>query len=555
LPTPSDQAAPATRCRRLRAGSTLAALLTCQAAAAVEKVDVGAPASLVAGEPALLAESPEARGDGVLRAALVFDYTRAPLVLVSDDQTAERVVEGQLWLHALASFSVAHRWLIALEVPALLRQAGDEQPPWPELSPVSSTTALGDPRLTLRARVLGRPDDVALGVGVRASAPLASTDYAGDPGPTLRPFVSLGQRSEAGFSAINLGFEWRKAQALPGVVPTRIGSSLTFSAAAGYALDSARSTRLGPELALVTTVGNGARALDPRSTVCQLLLHLQHRIRGGPFEVGVAFGPTLGRAPGAADYRALLSLMFSPEEPVPPPDSDGDRVPDDNDMCPSLPGEAAEDPMMHGCPAIPSDADGDGIPDTLDACPRTPGATSVVRQRHGCPKPQDRDHDSIADPDDACPDQPGLESTQREQRGCPAPAPPKVTLEREQITISEQVQFETGTARIRDESSTLLEQVAAVLQAHPEIERCEVAGHTDDTGTTELNRELSEARARAVVSWLTGHGVDGRRLSARGYGQTRPLTDNDSEAGRARNRRVEFLILRRAAGKPGEEQP
>lgn len=526
---------------------TLAAqqLLSHVSLAAEARVDVQPPASLVAGDPALVAESPGARGDHLLRAALVFDYTRAPLALVSTNQDVHLVVADQLWAHALASFALGHRWLVALELPVLLRETGERQAFAAELAPASQSLALGDPRLTLRGRIWGRADGLALGLGLGASAPLATQAYAGSPGPVLRPFVALGHQSATTFSAFNFGFEWRQSQTLPGIGPTRVGSSLQLAWASGFALDPEHSTRLGPEVALNMTVGNGARLLDPRSTVCQLLLHLQHRLLGGPFEVGAAFGPTIGRAPGAADYRALLSLAFSPEEPTPPPDSDDDRVPDDADMCPSLRGEASEDPMMHGCPPVPSDADGDGIPDTIDACPRTPGEPSIVRKRHGCPKPLDRDQDSIADPDDACPDQPGVASDDAQQRGCP-PAKPKVALEQSQIAITEQVQFETGTAVIRDHSSELLQQVVGLLQSHPELQSCEVAGHTDDTGTSELNRQLSEARARAVMTWLVAHGVDAKRLSARGYGQTRPIADNTSEEGRARNRRVEFLILRRA---------
>jgi OmpA-OmpF porin, OOP family len=537
------------RVRMQQVVASAAIALVAQGSAATERrVDVTPPANLVAGDPALLADSPGARGDRVLRVALVFDYTRAPLVLIAQSQTAYRVVQEQLWAHALASYAVGHRWLVALEVPALLRQTGEQAPFAAELAPVSDGVALGDPRFTLRGRVLGSTDGAALGVGARVSIPLSTSEYAGSPGPVVHPFVSFGHQTAAAFSAINLGFEWRRSQMLPGLLPTRVGSSLQLVVASGVALDRARSTRLGPELSLNVAVTNGAGWFDPRSTDFQFLVHLQHRLRGGPFELGAAFGPTLGRAPGAAEYRGLLSVTFSPEAPVPPSDTDEDRVADDNDMCPSIAGEASEDPLMNGCPPIPSDADGDGIPDTLDACPRTVGEPSLVRKRHGCPKPLDRDHDTIVDPDDACPDEPGVTSEDPSLRGCPPPPPPPtVQLDQAQITISEQVQFEVGTAVIRDESSALLAQVVAVLQAHPEVASCEVAGHTDDTGTGELNRQLSEARARAVMSWLVAHGVDARRLSARGYGQTRPIADNASEEGRAKNRRVEFLILRRAA--------
>lgn len=515
------------------------------------RVAVAPPGSFVAGDPSLVASSPGARGEHLLRTALFADYARAPLVLISPSQNIHPIVEEQLWLRAAAAFAWRHRFLVALEVPLLLRQEGEAQPPG-GLAAASRAKAFGDPELLLRGRALGRADGFAIGVGARATLPLATEVYAGAPGPTLGAFLSAGHQSTASFSVGSLGFTWREEQTLPGILPTRVGSTLQLALGGGVALDGARTTRLGPELAATMVVGNGASLLDPRSTACQLLLHLQHRVAGGPLEIGIAGGPALGRAPGAADYRAILSLVFSPEEPVPPPDSDEDRVPDQSDMCPSLAGEASEDPLMHGCPAVPSDADGDGIPDTLDACPRTPGEPSIVRRSHGCPPAPDRDRDSIVDRDDACPDVAGVESTDPAQRGCAAPAP-QVKLEASQITISEQVQFETGTAVLRSDSFQLLEQVAEVLRRHPEIEGCEVAGHTDDTGPSELNRELSQARARAVMDWLAAHGVEAARLTARGYGDARPIADNSSEAGRARNRRVEFVIVRKAA--PAPRQP
>lgn len=498
--------------------AVVALATSCELAVARAEPNIGVepPASFVAGDPSLLAPSPGARGEQQLRLAAYVDYVRAPFTLVAPNQQRRAVVEEQLWARVAASFSLHHRFLFGLELPALLRERGDAQPFAVGVPAASEGVALGDPRVSVRARVLGHASGFALGVGARASLPLASQTYAGASSAALGAFVSAGHDAERSFSALALGFTWRKAQTLPGILPTRVGSDVSLALATGVALDPAGRTRLGPELAATFVVGSGASLFDPRSTACALLLHLQHRIAAGPFAVGLAGGPHLGRAPGAADYRAVLSLVFSPEAPAPPPDADDDRVADDLDMCPRLAGERSEDPLMNGCPAIPSDADGDGVPDLLDACPQTVGEPSVVKQRHGCPKP-------------------------------PPPPPPKVALEREQIAITEQVQFETGTAVLRDVSADLLGQVAKLLEQHPEIELCEIAGHTDATGPAASNQELSLERARAVMDWLVTHGVAAERLLPRGYGQSRPVADNAIEAGRARNRRVEFLILRRSS--------
>lgn len=515
-------------------------------------MDLSAPAALVAGDPSLVAQSPGAVGHGQLRFMALAEYARNPLALISPRQSREEVVESQGWLHAGASLALWHRWLAAVDVPLLLLQTGQNPAFDARLPPASGSVSLGDPRLTLRGRVLGEANAFALGVGVAVTVPLATGAYAGGAGATLAPFVSAGHEDRSGFSAFQLGFSLRKAQTLPGILPTRIGSSLDLGIGAGVVLDRAGTTRLGPELSARFITANGARVFDPRSTTCLFLLHLQHRVAGGPLVVGAAVGPGLGLSPGAADYRALLSLSFSPDVPAPPPDGDRDTVPDSSDMCPSLPGEPSNDPLMHGCPLAPPDADGDAIPDSMDACPRTPGVPDVTRAQHGCPPMVDRDRDRVADADDACPDQPGSRSDDPAQNGCPKPAP-AATLQESSISISEQVQFETGTAQLRPESEAILREVLQVLQEHRELELVEVAGHTDDTGGAALNERLSRERAASVLEWLVAHGAERSRLTYRGYGATRPLGDNATPEGRTKNRRVELVILRRAVREP--QQP
>jgi outer membrane protein OmpA-like peptidoglycan-associated protein len=91
-------------------------------------------------------------------------------------------------------------------------------------------------------------------------------------------------------------------------------------------------------------------------------------------------------------------------------------------------------------------------------------------------------------------------------------------------------------------SHSLLNEVALVLLDHPEIQTVEVQGHTDDQGSADDNLALSEARATAVVSFLTAAGVPSERLTARGVGESKPLQNETTEEARALNRRVEFHI-------------
>jgi outer membrane protein OmpA-like peptidoglycan-associated protein len=119
----------------------------------------------------------------------------------------------------------------------------------------------------------------------------------------------------------------------------------------------------------------------------------------------------------------------------------------------------------------------------------------------------------------------------------------QVTVGKNEITIKNQVQFEIDSAKILPASTGLLTEIADVFIHNPQIKRVEVQGHTDNSGTSDHNKQLSEDRANAVVAWLVAHGVDSSRLAGRGYGQGKPLVPNVTAANRARNRRVQFIIV------------
>lgn len=104
--------------------------------------------------------------------------------------------------------------------------------------------------------------------------------------------------------------------------------------------------------------------------------------------------------------------------------------------------------------------------------------------------------------------------------------------------------FDTGSARISADSDDILERAAIAIQRAPADLRIEVQGHTDNTGATVANQPLSEARAVAVVERLTSLGVAAGMLASKGYGQSVPVADNATEAGRAQNRRIDFAIVR-----------
>ena len=128
-----------------------------------------------------------------------------------------------------------------------------------------------------------------------------------------------------------------------------------------------------------------------------------------------------------------------------------------------------------------------------------------------------------------------------------------VNVTDKEITIKQQIQFALDQDVILPESTPLLLEIADVLIKNPRIKRIEVQGHTDNTGTPDHNQDLSDRRANSVRNWLVQHGVSPDRLVAKGYGQTKPLVPNVTTANKAKNRRVQFIIMEqdKAAGGGG----
>ena len=125
------------------------------------------------------------------------------------------------------------------------------------------------------------------------------------------------------------------------------------------------------------------------------------------------------------------------------------------------------------------------------------------------------------------------------------PSRPSVVLKNKQIALRRQISFATGSEEILPNSEPLLLEVADVLIRNPDLELVEIQGHTDNRGDYGVNMRLSQLRAESVLRWLIEHGVEPTRLTARGYGPKRPLAPNITQRNRARNRRVQFKILRR----------
>lgn len=221
----------------------------------------------------------------------------------------------------------------------------------------------------------------------------------------------------------------------------------------------------------------------------------------------------------------------------PAPDKDGDGVSDPQDVCPHLPKGQTPDPTRLGCPAV--DKDGDGVWDHEDPCADVPAGSLPDPVKKGCPL-ADRDHDLVPDATDACPDQAGVPDLDAKKSGCPTKL---LEIRSGQIVIKEQLFFGNKKDVIKKQSFALLQAVATTLNAVPQIKKLRIEGHTDNKGKPDFNLDLSARRAHSVMRWLVEHQVAASRLEAQGYGDTRPIADNKTTAGKAQNRRVDFVIM------------
>jgi outer membrane protein OmpA-like peptidoglycan-associated protein len=398
---------------------------------------------------------------------------------------------------------------------------------------------------------------------------------------------------------------------LPAGGGNSVGTELQLGAALAYA-DLERRFVVGPELVVASVVTDG-HTFKRDFTSLEALLGAQHRLRA-PIQLGVAAGVGVQREPGSPDFRVVARVAWVPEAKAAPPaarpDRDRDGIPDGEDACPDEPGPADKDPKKHGCPP-PGDRDRDGVPDALDLCPDEHMGPTPDPTRRGCPA-RDRDQDGVLDPEDLCPDEPKGPTPDPQRRGCPdkdtdgdglpdsrdrcptVPAGPKpdparpgcpapdrdgdgipdqedacpdkagaphpdpkkngcpslVEVRGGQIVIMKPVFFATNRDVILKQSFPVLQAVADALKASPHLKKISVEGHTDSRGKPAWNRDLSDRRARSVMRWLVAHGIAAERLTAKGFGPDRPVATNDTADGRAKNRRVDFLITDPPPGPP-----
>ncbi len=456
---------------------------------------------------------------GVVRAGtraggLILDYTRGLLALKLGDERAQ-ILHSRFSAHLLAGYAF-ERAEVALHVPLALVQRSDlsflrDRGVTGPLVDGIATTALGDVRAFGKLALL-REGSAPLGLAALLDLRLPTGNRKAFTGDGLSAVPGLVATRTLGPVRLDaqLGYLFRDQGQYAQLV---VHDGFTGGLGASLALPGFgpfQRTRLMGEL-----LGGLPRGDHPGTERYRAPFSTRGGLRAwlpACWSVEAGAGTGIGQVGyGRESWRVFGGVRWTcapqesrPEPPAPPPaalagmnpDRDGDGIPNDKDLCPDLPGT----PEMDGCP--------------------------------------DRDGDFIPDPQDRCPDEPGP----AENDGCPVQGP-LVELETERLSLKDSIHFDTDRATIKPESNKVLDAIATLVRDHPELRRVRVEGHTDNRGSAPYNKDLSLRRARSVVAALVQRGIAADRLTNEGYGFERPVADNRTALGRAKNRRVEFTIL------------
>lgn len=509
---------------------------------------------------------------GSFRGALLLDFNWRLLALKLGDEKVGDLLPYRLDAHLLFAYQLHERLELAVDVPFTLLQ-GDNfdllgealgAPDFPGAAGVSRTT-LGDIRVQPRVHLLDREKfPVGLSLVAEVRLPTGSgASFTGERGVLWAPRLAVEQRFTflpVPFRVLgNVGVRLRPhAQYLNLLVD----DELTLGAGAVAELpnvgrfmdvEGVAEMHLGTPLVRPFNFDQS----DSLKTPWELLVGARAKVWGNwGLELNLGRGINLSSGYGREALRVMVALRYD-EKFL---DSDGDGVPDVRDRCPTEAEDRDGFQDNDGC--MDPDNDGDGVVDGEDGCPLEKGP----KERKGCPE-RDSDGDGVTDEFDKCPDKPGPKDYDGcpdtdgdevpdneddcpdqfgppENNGCPFDSPPYVFVESDRIRIKGNVLFETGSAVIQKRSYPLLDEVATVLRKNPTLGPVRIEGHTDNRGSRTLNMSLSDKRARSVLEYLVSKGIDRKRLTSQGFGFDRPIATNDTALGRAKNRRVDFRLVR-----------
>lgn len=505
-------------------------------------------------------------------AMAMFNYANDPLVLLDMD-TMERqdaLVSDQATVHLLFSLGLFELVEVGVDVPLAVWQEGTSVPGG-EIRPEDGTFGVGDIRFVPKVRLFStrdheRDNGIALALLADVYAPtgdqarLQGGDFRIGPRLAFDAIVLGGTRLAA-----NVGYQYRKEQTIENL-----------------SVQDTLSWNLGVEVPLnekLRVTGEGFGRITPGADSFERYNSPTEFLAGLKFQTGRLFATAGGGAGivngyGTPDFRLFAGIGLAPprsepaiviEEPVVEPECTAENV---AFRCVDVPAKSCVDGDLREYFAVCAE-DACAYEFTDRRCEENSYCGEDENGKVACiPEPDCRvDADCSEIPETTCQDNvvtsyagqcrdntchyEPVQTPCAERMQCGfdegvaacVPVVDQVIVRDKKIEIFDVVHFALNSDEIDERSFDLLRQVAQVLKDHPEIKKIRIEGHTDNRGRKEYNQDLSERRAASVLNFLLGQRIAAERLTSQGFGPDRPVQTNNTEQGRAANRRVEFHIL------------
>lgn len=504
-------------------------------------------------------------------ALALFNYANDPLILQDNNgDRLESLVQHQANLHLLFSLGLFDLVDIGVDVPLTVWQEGSSVPGG-GITPEDGSFGVGDLRLVPKVRLFStraneRENGVALALLADVYIPTGDDSrlQGGDfrIGPRLAFDAILGGTR----LAANVGYLYREEQQIRNLT---VRDTLSWNVGAEVPLhEKFRIT--GEVFGRLTP---GADSIERYNSPTEFLAGAKYQT--GRFFATAGGGAGLINGYGTPDWRLFAGLGFVPprftEEPAPEPVYEPECTQENVEFtCIDIPATSCTDGVLRTHYATCAN-DACAYQATEITCAKGTRCGEDESGQAACvPEPDCSVDGDCANPpantctdnvlttyagqckDESCHYEP-VETPCAERMECGldqgkaacVPVVDEVVVKGDRIEILNIVHFAHNSDEIEERSFNLLQQVAQVLKSHPEIKSVRIEGHTDATGRRAYNMDLSERRAASVRSYLILQGIDGERLTSQGFGPDRPVQTNNTEKGRAANRRVEFHIVER----------
>jgi OmpA-OmpF porin, OOP family len=459
-------------------------------------------------------------------------YAHQPLVVVgADGELRRKLVGAQLGLDVTAAYAFANWFELGVHLPLAYLSGRD-----------LSTAALGDARVLPKFTIV-RDDRDGIGLGVLAELrlPTHTSEFSGG-ARNLAGALRLLADHRFGLSGFRIGLDVgvlvRETTRYSNVTA---GSELQGGLGLGYRFDGGRAP---VEIVFDIRSALGLAELDAEEASLEAMGGVLADLTPD-WKLHAAGGLGLLEGFGVPTFRVIAGVRWEPSPRDPDRDglknSDALQAKQREDFDPDAAQPEPESPGAVSNVDAVDDAERDqAIREGYDACPGLPEDFDGDEDDDGCPE-GDEDSDGVLDYLDRCPSEDETINGFQDDDGCPDEGPAQIVVEDGRIQILETIRFRPNSSELESGSYPVIDQIALALRKHRELSHIEIGGHTDSTGSREYNLRLSRARARSVRQYLLTRGIEPGRLAATGYGPEHPIGDNNSDEGRAKNRRVEFV--------------